>query len=395
MPAEVYSAPSRRHPATARKGPSCLTISLTGIVFAACLLTLATLGLGVGLPLRVERTFGPASSALGPFDRVILSLSLLMAQHDLTQPVNSNGAEVEFSIQLGDDPASVALRLQSQGLINNASAFRDYLVYSGQDRTVQAGVYHLSQKMTPIEIARLLQDSTPSEVLFYILAGWRMEEIAAALPTSGLNISSTVFLDAAATRPLGFPFLTGLPGGANLEGFLSPGEYTLRRDLTADELIYLLLSNFQAQLTPDLQAGFEQQNLSLYEAVTLASIVEREAVIDDEMPRIAGVFLNRLAADMKLDSDPTVQYALGYNFRQSTWWTNPLSLDDLQAVSPYNTYQNRGLPPGPISNPGMSALRAVAFPEESPYYYFRATCDHSGRHFFARTFEEHLANACP
>jgi UPF0755 protein len=98
---------------------------------------------------------------------------------------------------------------------------------------------------------------------------------------------------------------------------------------------------------------------------------------------------------MKLDSDPTVQYALGYNSTQNTWWTNPLTANDLQTQSPYNTYLNAGLPPGPIANPSISALQAVAFPAQTPYYYFRARCDGSGRHLFAATLEEQVKNACP
>jgi UPF0755 protein len=98
---------------------------------------------------------------------------------------------------------------------------------------------------------------------------------------------------------------------------------------------------------------------------------------------------------MKLDSDPTVQYALGHNENQGTWWTNPLTVQDLQEISPYNTYIYPGLPPGPISNPGLSALQAVASPAETPYFYFRARCDGSRMHLFAATYEEHLLNQCP
>jgi UPF0755 protein len=107
------------------------------------------------------------------------------------------------------------------------------------------------------------------------------------------------------------------------------------------------------------------------------------------------VFYNRLKAGANLASDPTVQYALGYNQDQATWWTNPLSQQDLQVDSPYNTYLYPSLPPGPISNPGLAALEAVAFPADTPYFYFRAACDNSGRHVFAKTYDEHLANACP
>ena len=132
----------------------------------------------------------------------------------------------------------------------------------------------------------------------------------------------------------------------------------------------------------------------MYQAVTLASIVQREAVVPDERAQIASVFYNRLHSDIKLDTDPTVQYALGYNEAQSTWWTNPLSASDLQFDSLYNTYIYAGLPPGPISNPSLSALQAVAFPADTPYYFFRARCDGSGLHDFAITFEEHLQNGC-
>ena len=98
---------------------------------------------------------------------------------------------------------------------------------------------------------------------------------------------------------------------------------------------------------------------------------------------------------MRLDSDPTVQYALGLDPENGSWWKSPLSLDDLQVVSSYNTYQIPGLPPGPIANPSLSALRAVAFPADTPYYYFRAACDGSGKHSFAETFEQHTSNSCP
>ena len=140
--------------------------------------------------------------------------------------------------------------------------------------------------------------------------------------------------------------------------------------------------------------GFMNQGLTIYQAVTLASIIQREAIVEEEMPLIASVFLNRLAASKNLAADPTVQYALGYNESQQTWWTNPLSAEDLQIDSPYNTYLYAGFPPTPISNPGLNALRSVAFPAQTPYYYFRAACDDTGRHLFSETFEEHLQNAC-
>ena len=157
----------------------------------------------------------------------------------------------------------------------------------------------------------------------------------------------------------------------------------------------MLVGYFDAQISAELRQGFSSNNLSLFQATTLASIVQREAVVEEEMPMIASVFLNRLQAGMKLDADPTVQYAVGFNPAQNTWWTNPLSQDDLQIASPYNTYLNWGLPPGPIANPSLKALQAIAFPSQTPYYFFRSACDGSGKHVFAETFEQHVRNACP
>ncbi len=154
-----------------------------------------------------------------------------------------------------------------------------------------------------------------------------------------------------------------------------------------------MLDNFEIKVTPELRAGFERQGLSLYAAVTLASIVEREAVVPEEQPLIASVFINRLRMGMKLEADPTVQYVLG--LQGEGWWKAPLSLADLEIDTPFNTYRYPGLPPTPIANPGLAAIRAVAFPAESTYLYFRAMCDGSGRHAFAETFEQHLLNACP
>ena len=179
------------------------------------------------------------------------------------------------------------------------------------------------------------------------------------------------------------------------EGYLFPGLYPVERDISAESLVNILYQEFLLQITPELESKIANQGLTIHEAVILASIVEREAIIEDEMPLISSVFLNRLRNDMNLAADPTIQYALGFNRDQGTWWTNPLSLDDLKLPSSYNTYENPGLPPGPICNPSLNALQAVADPAQTSYFYFRAACDGSGSHLFSESFQEHLNNACP
>ncbi len=350
------------------------------------------LSIFLGMPTLASRRYGPPSPALGALDRFQFSARLLWYGGLLTQPLDPAGQEQPFSVLPGESVPSVAIRLEEVGLIRSAAAFRVYLVYTGLDTSLQAGEYVLSPAQSIIDIARKLQDATPDQVTSVILPGWRMEEIAASLPTSGLAISPEAFFSASQNPP---PVLDFLPASASMEGFFYPDSYILPRRTTAVQLIDAAARNFALHLTQDLRDGFAAQGLDVYQAVTLASIVEREAVKPEESPLIASVYLNRLRIGMKLDSDPTVQYALGYNPIQATWWTNPLSAQDLQFDSPYNTYLHSGLPPGPICNPSLEALRAVAFAAETPYYYFRARCDGSGLHDFAATFEEHLQNGCP
>jgi peptidoglycan lytic transglycosylase G len=375
--------------------------SLIPLLFTAGLVILACLSLGIisagVFELRgwAGDTFGPPALGLSFPHQLRLSALLLLSQDRLTKPANPLAGQQPFQVELGESPISVAARLQDQGIIPDAQAFTTFLQYSGLDTTIQAGQYSLSPALPPIEIARALQDATPKEVTLSVLEGWRLEEIAETIATTGLEFDGQEFLREVESPRSGYTFLEDLPPGNSLEGLLSPGIYRLPRESTVDEVVSRLLDEFAASLTPELLSGFEQQGLSMYEAITLASIVEREAIIKDEMPLIASVLLNRLAVGMRLEADSTVQYALGFNQNQNTWWTNPLSSQDLQIDSAYNTYRYPGLPPGPIANPGVSALRAVAFPATTPYYYFRAACDDSGKHNFSETYEEHLNNACP
>lgn len=338
------------------------------------------------------QSFGAPNASLNRWQRFSYAIDLVWNTGDLTQPANLAGAEQLFVIHPDESVLSISTRLEESGLIRSAHAFRTYLIWTGLDTVIQSGTYHISPAQTGREIAHLVASAASTEVTLTVFPGWRMEEIAAALPTSGLNISPDAFL-AAASAPVNPPAY--LPAGASAEGFLSPGKYTLPRSISAEQLVFLLIQNFSMQLTPDLQSSFASHGLTVYQAVTLASIVQREAIVADEMPMIASVFYNRLAIGMLLQTDPTVQYALGYNTAQGTWWINPLSVQDLQFNSPYNTYIHPGLPPGPISNPGLAALQAVASPAQSNYYYFQARCDGSGLHNFAMTLEQHRQNNCP
>ncbi len=346
------------------------------------------------LSRQAVQTFGSPGIGLNSVEQMTYSARLFMNEKNLMEPLDLSGKEQPFEVEMGESVNSIAFQLQELGIIRNADAFRLYLIYAGLDKGIQTGKYQLSPALNAIQIARTMQDATPSEVTFQILPGWRLDEIAAALPTSGLQFSPASFLKAA-RRPDASILPAGFPNLKSLEGFMLPGEYQLKRDIPLEAFLVTVLQQFDEQVLQDMRDAYKQHGLNLTEAVALASMVQREAMVEDEQPIIASVFYNRLAGGMRLESDPTVQFALGYNKKQASWWTNPLSSDDLQIDSPYNTYLNGGLPPGPICNPGISALRAVAYPAETPYYYFRARCDGSGKHSFAKTYQEHLQNACP
>ena len=364
--------------------------------FGCIVLMLVCIGIILGsyffIPQIAAYTVGPASDSLTDSQRFQYSSLMLWYGGMVTRPADSRAGEIPFTVAQGDSASSVAVHLEKDGLIRSADAFIAYLVYSGMDTGLQSGDFELSAAMAPIQIAQKLQDATPTQVKFVILPGWRLEEIAAAMPTSGLNITPGQFIQAAETPNVIYDFF---PSGVSAEGFLFPGQYILPRSIEVNQLVQLFMNNAALALSSEMQAGFRRENLTVYQAVTLASIIQREAVIPEEQPKIASVFINRLTAGMSLETDPTVQYALGFNQNLKTWWKVPLSLDDLAVNSPYNTYQNHGLPPGPICNPSLSALQAVANPAQTPYMYFRARCDHSNLHSFSETYQQHLKNGCP
>jgi UPF0755 protein len=375
-----------------KKRRNCLAISILAILFCVSLAIIAVLI--SNLPAQVEASFGPPTPSLNITKRIYYSVLLFLQEKDLTRPIDRQGAMQDFIIMPGESTTSVIGRLWHEGFIHNPGAFRTYLLYAGLDTSMQAGNYQLSPSMTSLEIARILQDATIKDVTFYVFPGWRAEEIAYALTKSGIDISQEAFVSAVNSRFPEYPIFNETPSLVSAEGFLFPGEYLLPREITARQLVKIFLDRFETQVSLDVLKGIKRQKLTLFEAVILASIVEREAIIDEEKPMIASVYINRLNQGMKLDADPTVQYAIGFNHEQNSWWTNPLSLDDLQIDSPYNTYLYPNLPPGPIANPGLEALKAVALPAHTPYFYFRAACDNSGRHLFSKTYEEHLQNQC-
>jgi UPF0755 protein len=376
-----------------RSGKKNQILLLLSLVLLVCISVTIYLSAIVFLN-AVDQEFGSPDPSLNFVKKIELSLKLFMAKDLIVNPVQGISDQSLFSIQPQESAQEIADRLEDNGFIADSEAFVDYLIYKGYDRLINSGEFYISSSINAMEIAEKIHSSTGDLTTFTILAGWRVEEIARAMEIYSFPFQAEQLITIV-HHPEGNTTLpNSLQGFKSLEGLLLPGQYKVDKTMSIESFLSMTLEEFNKTITTKMRKAYQKNGLSLEQAVILASMVEKEAILSDEGPIIASVFYNRLAAGMKLESDPTVQYAIGYIQRSKTWWKNPLSLTDLQLDSRYNTYQNSGLPPAPICNPGFSALNSVAFPASTNYYYFRAACDLSGKHSFSTTFEEHLKNAC-
>jgi UPF0755 protein len=348
---------------------------------------------------RLELATGAVNPNLNVIERIYLSASLAARTGDLDAAIGAGSEIVPFIVSTGENAEEIATNLNDAGILDDRELFLDYVRYYGFDSILEAGTYRLNPQLTYHELARRLSKAVIEDVELRFLEGWRLEEMVAYLAAvNPAEIDPFEFQSIAVKRLLPTPgeyeFLSSLPEGATLEGFLFPDTYVVPVAADATDLITMMLDNFDVRLTPAMRQSIGAQGLTIFEAVILASIIERESYIPNEMPAMAGVFLNRLRDGIALQADPTVQYALGYDEDSDSWWKSPLSRADLEFDSPYNTYVINSLPLGPIANPGLSSLEAIAAPLDSPYYFFVLDCTAvvTGTHVFSTSYEEHLAH---
>ncbi len=327
---------------------------------------------------------------------LVLRMQLVSRQSELDATYSGQANPIRFYIAPGSSAFAIATALNDAALIRDPQLFIDFARVEGYDRRFEAGVYFLNQTQSIRQIAEILTDSSKSFIPFRTLEGSRIEELVDLIDQNGLfGFTGAEFLElvaAGSSHPQDFTVWTGIPDGASLEGFMFPDTYQLPPDISPTALRDTLLRTFRERVGDTLHEAALAQDLTLYQAVTLASIIEREAVWRDEHARIASVYRNRLNIDMALEADPTVQY--GIQGARESWWPQITRADYRNVISPYNTYLHQGLPPGPIASPGLSAIHAAVFPESTDYFYFRAACDGSHYHNFAVTFDEHLQNGC-
>jgi UPF0755 protein len=312
------------------------------------------------------------------------------------------GRPVTIEITASDDTGSVAKKLTKAKLVKYGFYFEIRMRLGGGD--LQPGVYTIPKGDSVAEIIKRItvkssssdtgstSSKAPTAIKMTFIEGQRIGQFADQFNNAGFSWGSADFMKAASNpaNRKGFSFLDGLPANASLEGFLFPDTYTFGSNATPDQVVQLMLEDFQTRFDASMLKAQKSSGLSMLQVVTIASIVEREAAVPEERPIIAKVYINRVNDGMLLNADPTLQYFSG---KEGDWW--PKITDAIIATdNPYNTYKVVGLPPGPISNPSLASLQAVLNPANVTYLYFVAKDDGSQTHAFADTIDEQNANTC-
>ena len=284
-------------------------------------------------------------------------------------------------IEKGQTGSEIADMLFERGLIRSTQGFKLWLYLSGTNDKLQTGHYQIPNKVTVRELISLLQEGHVESIRVTIPEGYTVGDIAIVLEKNQIMKAKDFLAEAKTYVP--YPYMKGTrPATYPVEGFLFPSTYEIPVGATPREVIQMMADEMNRYLTPAVKKQIQAQHMSIHDFVTLASIVERESLFDADRPTIAGVFKKRLAHGIPLQSDATISYVLGYAKENVT-------IGDTQLQSPYNTYVSKGLPPGPIANPGKKSLDAVLHSENTDYLYFVA--DKEGHNHFSKTYEEHLA----
>ncbi|MCG3207064.1 MAG: hypothetical protein FOGNACKC_00664 [Anaerolineae bacterium] len=325
-------------------------------------------------------------------EEFFLGLYLQYRANEISNPISEDPSPVPFTVEIGETAVSVANKLYEQQFITDPDLFRRFLSYNGLDSSLEAGEYELRRNMNMRQIAEALQKANFEEVSVTIPEGWRAEEIAEKLTRENIMDGEEFLAFVRQGSGIDHPLLADHPAGKSYEGYLFPDTYRLPIKATPEDLVRRMLDNMASKLPAGAVQMAGGQGYSFFDILTIASIVEREAVVPAERPLIASVYLNRLAQGMYLQADPTVQYAMGYQTDTGVWWKTPVLLEEYSQVnSPYNTYLNPGLPPGPISNPGADSIIATLQPEQTNYLFFMG-CGGEGAHLFAADYATHEAN---
>ena len=375
-----------------------IALRLVTLVVGISAVCLVLGGAGIYLWSSSAKETAPVTISLtaDKLEKVFWDIYLLPKRDLVTTPAAPHDdTSTTFVIEQGETLWSVSLRLESGGLISDSTVFRRVVQAEGLDRQIEAGAYTLRPSMTMHEIMQELQVGRVPDVLITFPEGWRIEQVARKLYQEGVIRSEQAFLDEARRLRSGYTALHGLPASpaGGMEGYLYPETYRFDTGSLPADIVDRMVAVLASEITAAMVDLALRQGLSMYEVMTLASIVEREAIVESERELIAGVYLNRLKQGMPLQADPTVQYGKGCEEGadgELICWEPLIQEEYNSVISDYNTYLHGGLPPGPICSPRIASIWAVLEPAHTDYLFFRSKNDGSGEHVFARTYEEHL-----
>ena len=324
---------------------------------------------------------------------LILLFILLFSYLNYKSAINKSFAEGEdkiFIISKGEALKTISANLKKENLIISKDYFEIYAQLSELDNKMQAGEYLLNSSMSIKDIAKRLSEglSLSQEKTIKIIEGWDIGDIEAYLQK---EIKSEGFYDLKNKKLHDYSgslpedsFLSSVPSDIFLEGYFFPDTYRIFNDASLDDVVLKVLNNFNEKLSLEMLEDIKKQGKSLHEIITMASLIEKEVRSEKDMKIVSGIFWNRIEVRQALESCATLAYILGEDKKQYTY-------EDTEIKSSYNTYKNPGLPPGPISNPGLNAIKAAIYPEKTDYYYFLSRFD-NGETVFSKTYDEHLRN---
>jgi len=326
---------------------------------------------------------------------VIIGGSTFWVIHQIKTPLNPYGTMITFTVEKGEDVIKIGKSLGKDEIASNWICFAIYTWFKRGASSLQAGEYELGPQMNIPEIVEKIThgEIKSPEKRITIIEGWMNKEIARYLEEEGLvkadeflglvdNPNSNRAIEQYSNRE--YNFLEDNPGDVSLQGYLFPDTYRVYRDASTQDIVEKMLDNFDRKLDQDLRTEIVSQKKTIFEIVTMASLLEKEAKTYEDKRIIAGIFYKRIKANSPLQSCASVEYILGTKKRI-------LSIQDTKVKSPYNTYLYKGLPPSSICNPGLNSIKAAIYPKTTPYWYFLSTKD-DGTIIYSKTAEEHNLN---
>lgn len=319
----------------------------------------------------------------------------------LKTPLKNMGSDVVFIVDKGEGVKTISKNLKEVDLIESDFYFNTYVKKNDFQTKLQAGEYILNPSMNIIEIVNVLKGGMVinRERVIKVIEGWTMSDIGEYLEKEGIftkkefldltgepmvDYSKKYFANSPKDYSKEYDFLKDKPKGSGLEGYLFPDTYRIFADANLDDIIHKMLDNLNDKLTEKMREDIKAQGKTIYEIITMASVIQKEVRSESDMKMVSGLFWNRIENGQALESCASLAYITGINKDQYTY-------EDTRINSPYNTYQNRGLPPGPIASPGIQAIIAAIYPTDNSYNYFLSN-PANGETIFSKTYEEHLRN---